>query len=155
MQSKPLIDTINAVGGVAVPMGQSEVYSALQTKVIDGWENNEPTVLSFNMQEVCKYYSYTRHSSIPDVIIMSKKIYDGLPKATQNIIVQSARATMLEHNKLWAASIDDTVKQLKAKGMIFNEVKDLAAFQKAAAPVWKDFEGIVGKDLIDAVVNTK
>ncbi|HYH03061.1 MAG TPA: DctP family TRAP transporter solute-binding subunit, partial [Bacillota bacterium] len=51
MQSKPLIDTINALGGTAVPMGQSEVYVALQQKVIDGWENNEPTMLSFNMQE--------------------------------------------------------------------------------------------------------
>jgi tripartite ATP-independent transporter DctP family solute receptor len=67
MQSKPLIDTINALGATAVPMGQSEVYTALQTRVIDGWENNEPTVLSFNMQEVAKYYSYTRHTSIPEI----------------------------------------------------------------------------------------
>ena len=52
MQSKPLIDTINAFGATAVPMGQSEVYVGLQQKVIDGWENNEPTVLTFNMQEV-------------------------------------------------------------------------------------------------------
>jgi TRAP-type C4-dicarboxylate transport system substrate-binding protein len=107
------------------------------------------------MQEVCKYYSYTRHSSIPDVLLMSKKVFDGLPKATQDIIMKTARDTMIEHNKIWEASIADTVAQLKAKGMIFNEVKDIAAFQKAAAPVWQDFEAIVGKDLIKSIVDTK
>ena len=51
--------------------------------------------------------------------------------------------------------IDDTVKQLKAKGMIFNEVKDIGEFQKAVTKVWKEFEPIVGKDLIDAIANAK
>ncbi len=155
MQSKPLIDTINALGGTAVPMGQSEVYTALQTKVIDGWENNEPTVLSFNMQEVAKYYSYTRHTSIPDFLVMSKRVFDSAPKNVQDAILQTAKDTIQEHNKLWAMMIDDTVKQLKAKGMIFNEVKDIREFQQAVAKVWKEFEPIVGKDLIDAIVNTK
>jgi len=155
MQSKPLIDTINALGATAVPMGQSEVYTALQTKVIDGWENNEPTVLSFNMQEVAKYYSYTRHTSIPDFLVMSKRVFDSTPKNVQDAILRTAKDTIQEHNKLWALMIDDTVKQLKAKGMIFNEVKDIREFQKAVANVWKEFEPIVGKDLIDAIANAK
>ena len=155
MQSKPLIDTVNALGGNAVPMGQSEVYSALQTKVIDGWENNEPTVLSFNMQEVAKYYSYTRHSSIPDFLMMSKKLFDGLPKNIQAIIEGTAYEAMLKHNELWGKMIDKTVSDLKAKGMIFNEVKDVTEFQKAISGVWKEFEPVVGKDLIDAIVAAK
>jgi tripartite ATP-independent transporter DctP family solute receptor len=155
MQSKPLIDTINALGGNAVPMGQSEVYTALQTKVIDGWENNEPTVLSFNMQEVAKYYSYTRHSSIPDFFVMSKKVFDKSPKAVQTAILKTSQDMIQEHNKLWAAMIDDTIKQLSAKGMIFNEVKDVREFQKAIAGVWKQFEPTVGKKLIDDIANAK
>jgi tripartite ATP-independent transporter DctP family solute receptor len=155
MQSKPLIDTINALGGNAVPMGQSEVYSALQTKVIDGWENNEPTVLSFNMQEVSKYFSYTRHSSIPDFLMMSKKLFDGLPANLQAIVESTAREAMEKHNKLWGEMIDKTVSDLKAKGMIFNEIKDVSEFQKAVSGVWKEFEPVVGKDLIDAIVNAK
>ncbi|TXT50324.1 MAG: TRAP dicarboxylate family transporter subunit DctP [Spirochaetes bacterium] len=155
MQSKPLIDTVNALGGNAVPMGQSEVYSALQTKVIDGWENNEPTVLSFNMQEVAKYYSYTRHSSIPDFLMMNKRLFDGLPKNIQAMVEQTAIEAMEKHNKLWGEMIDKTIADLKAKGMVFNEVRDVTEFQKAVGGVWKEFESIVGKDLIDAVVNTK
>ena len=80
MQSKPLVDTINAFGATAVPMGQSDVYVALQQKVIDGWENSEPTVYSFNMQEVCKYFSYSRHMSVPDMLVMSSKVYNSVPK---------------------------------------------------------------------------
>jgi len=155
MQSKPLIDTINALGGNAVPMGQSEVYSALQTRVIDGWENNEPTVLSFNMQEVAKYYSYTRHSSIPDFLMMNKKLFDGLPKNIKTMIEETAKAAMEKHNKLWGDMIDQTVIDLKAKGMIFNEVTDITQFQKAVGGVWKEFEPMVGKDLIDAIVAAK
>jgi len=160
MQSQPLIDTINAFGAVAVPMSQSEVYTALQTKTIDGWENNEPTVLSFNMQEVCKYFSYTRHSSIPDTLVMSKKLFDGLPKNIQDIIVQTGKDTVQEHNKLWAALIDDTKAQLKAKGMIFNEVTDITQFQAATKGVYDGYiktsaDPAATKALIDAIANTK
>jgi tripartite ATP-independent transporter DctP family solute receptor len=155
MQSKPLIDTINAFGATAVPMGQGEVYVALQQKVIDGWENNEPTVLAFNMQEVCKYYSYTRHSSIPDILIMSKQVYDALPKNLQKAVTAAAEETIPYHRKVWSEYIDDAVKQLKAKGMIFNEVTNIRDFQALAKPIYKEFEPVVGADLINAIVNTK
>ena len=155
MQSKPLIDTINAFGATAVPMSQTEVYTALQTRVIDGWENNEPTVLSFNMQEVAKYFSYTRHTSIPDFFFMSKKTFDSAPKNIQDAILATSAEMIVEHNRLWAAMIDDTIRQLKAKGMIFNEISDVGAFQAAASGIYKEFEPVVGRDLIDAIVNAK
>jgi len=155
MQSKPLIDTINAFGATAVPMGQSEVYVALQQKVIDGWENNEPTVLTFNMQEVCKYYSYTRHTSIPDILVMSKSIFDATPKNIQEAILAAAAETVPYQRQIWAAYIDDAVKQLKAKGMVFNEVDNIKDFQVLAKPIYKEFEPVVGADLIDAIVKQK
>ena len=155
MQSKPLIDTINAFGATAVPMGQSEVYVALQQKVIDGWENNEPTVLTFNMQEVAKYFSYTRHTSIPDIMVMSKQVFDSAPKNIQQAILDAAVKTVPYQRKIWADYIDDAVKQLKAKGMVFNEVNNIRDFQALAAPIYKEFEPVVGKDLIDAIVKHK
>lgn len=155
MESKPLIDTINALGGSAVPMGQSDVYVALQQKVIDGWENNEPTVISFNMQEVSKYFSYTRHSSIPDVLIMSKTAYNKLPANIQQAIRAAAKESVPVYRKIWSNMIDDTVKQLKAKGMEFNEVETIKDFQKLAEPIYKQFEPVVGADLIKAIVDHK
>lgn len=155
MQSKPLIDTINAFGATAVPMGQSDVYVGLQQKVIDGWENNEPTVLTFNMQEVAKYFSYTRHTSIPDIMVMSKSVFDAAPKNIQTAILDAAAKTVPYQRKIWASYIDDAVKQLKAKGMIFNEVNNIQDFQALAKPIYKEFEPVVGVDLIDAIVKQK
>jgi tripartite ATP-independent transporter DctP family solute receptor len=155
MQSKPLIDTINAFGATAVPMGQSEVYIALQQKVIDGWENNEPTVLTFNMQEVCKYFSYTRHTSIPDILVMNKQLFDSVPKSTQTAILEAAAQTIPYQRKVWADYIDDAVKQLKAKGMEFNEVTNITDFQALAKPIYKEFEPVVGADLIEAILKQK
>jgi tripartite ATP-independent transporter DctP family solute receptor len=155
MQSKPLIDTINAFGATAVPMGQSDVYVALQQKVIDGWENNEPTVLTFNMQEVCKYFSYTRHTSIPDILVMSKQVFDSVPKNLQQAILAAAAKAVPYQRKVWADYIDDAVRQLKAKGMLFNEVSNIGDFQTLAKPIYKEFEKVVGADLIDAIVKQK
>jgi tripartite ATP-independent transporter DctP family solute receptor len=153
MQSEPLIATINAFGATAVPMGQSEVYVALQQKVIDGWENNEPTVLSFNMQEVAKYFSYTRHVSIPDILIMSKQVFDSTPPAMQKAILEAAAETIPIQRKIWADYIDKAKSELRAKGMEFNEVDDIGAFQAKAKPVYKQYEPIVGADLIQAILD--
>jgi tripartite ATP-independent transporter DctP family solute receptor len=153
MQSEPLIATINAFGATAVPMGQSEVYVALQQKVIDGWENNEPTVLSFNMQEVAKYFSYTRHVSIPDILIMSKQVFDSTPPAIQKAILEAAAETIPIQRKIWADYIDKAKSELRAKGMEFNEVDDIGTFQAKAKPVYKQYEPIVGADLIQAILD--
>jgi tripartite ATP-independent transporter DctP family solute receptor len=155
MQSKPLIDTINAFGATAISMGQSDVYVALQQKVIDGWENNEPTVLNFNMQEVAKYYSYSRHISTPDILVMNKKAFDALPAAYQKAVMDAAAEATVYQQKVWADIIDDNVKQLKAKGMIFNDVDNIKDFQKLVQPIYKDYEKDLGADLINAIINTK
>jgi tripartite ATP-independent transporter DctP family solute receptor len=153
MQSEPLIATINAFGATAVPMGQSEVYIALQQKVIDGWENNEPTVLSFNMQEVAKYFSYTRHVSIPDILIMSKQVFDSTPPAIQKAILEAAAETIPVQRKIWADYIGTATSELKSKRMEFNEVDDIGAFQAKAKPVYKQYESTVGADLIQAILD--
>ncbi len=153
MQSEPLIASINAFGATAVPMGQGEVYVALQQKVIDGWENNEPTVVSFNMQEVAKYFSYTRHVSIPDILIMSKRVFDSVSPALQKAILESAAEAIPVQRKIWADYIGTATSQLKAKGMEFNDVDDINAFMAKAKPIHKQYEATVGADLIQAILD--
>ena len=134
-------------------MGQGEVYVALQQKVIDGWENNEPTVLAFNMQEVCKYFSYTRHVSIPDIFIMSKQVFDSTPPAIQKAILDAAAEAVPVQRKIWDDYIEKAKSELKAKGMEFNEVDDIGAFQAKATPIYKQYEPIVGADLLQAILD--
>jgi tripartite ATP-independent transporter DctP family solute receptor len=152
MQSEPLIATINAFGATAVPMGQSEVYVALQQKVIDGWENNEPTVLAFNMQEVAKYFSYTRHVSIPDILIMSKQVCDSAPANIQKAILEAAQESIPVQRKIWADYVGKATSELKKKGMLFNEVDDISQFQAKAKPIYKQYEPVVGADVIQGIM---
>ncbi|MCG8478981.1 MAG: TRAP transporter substrate-binding protein [Spirochaetales bacterium] len=153
MGSEPLIDTINAFGATAVPMGQSEVYVALQQGVIDGWENNQPTVVAFNMWEVAEYYSYTRHVSIPDILVMNLDTFNALPEGYQAAVMQAAAEAAVEHTEIWNAYISDAERMMRESGMIFNEVEDISAFQANAQPIYDKYGETVGMDLINAVIN--
>jgi tripartite ATP-independent transporter DctP family solute receptor len=159
-QSQLMLDVVAAFGAIAVPMGMSDVYTALQTKVIDGWENNEPTVLSANMFEVCKYFSYTRHSSVPDVLIMNLKAFNSVSKADQKAIMQAAKEATASQRLIWADYMNSVVDQLKTKGEIFNEVDDIKAFQATVKPavdkyVAKSKVSADLKALIKAIQETK
>ena len=153
MESAPLIDTINAFGATAVPMGQSEVYVALQQNVIDGWENNEPTVISFNMQEVCPYYAYTRHTSIPDILIMRKDLFDSVPADIQEGIMRAVEKSIPYQNQKWADFVGEAIKQLEEKGMMFNEVDDITEFQEIVQPIYEKYGQTIGMDLIDSIAS--
>ncbi len=153
MKSEPLIDTINAFGATAVPMGQSEVYVALQQNVIDGWENNEPTVIAFNMQEVAEYYSYTRHVSIPDILVMRKDLFDSVSEDLQKSIMAASEATAIYETKVWSEYVETAKVELKAKGMIFNEVDDITEFQEIVKPIYDKYGKEIEQDLIDSIMN--
>ena len=153
MPSEPLIDTINALGATAVPMGQQEVYVGLQQGVIDGWENNEPTVLAFDLQEVAPYYSYTRHVSIPDILIMDADTFNALPSNLQSAVMEAADATRPFHTNLWNDYIDEAREQLSDRGMVFNEVNDIRQFQEIVQPIYDQYDSIVGPGLIEEIHN--
>jgi TRAP-type transport system periplasmic protein len=155
MGSEPLIDSVNAFGATAVPMGQSEVYVALQQNVIDGWENNQPTVVAFNMWEVAEYYSYTRHVSIPDIMVMNLDAFNALPDSYQDAVMEAAAETAVEHTKIWNAYIGEAERIMKENGMTFNEVNDISEFQAYAQPIYDKYGRTVGMDLINAVINQK
>ncbi len=153
MPSAPLIDTINALGATAVPMGQGEVYVALQQGVIEGWENNEPTVIAFNMQEVARYYSYTRHVSIPDILIMSASSFNALPANLQTALMEAAAATAPFHTQIWNDFVEEAKRDLAARGMVFNEVNDIRQFQAVAQPIYDQYDPIVGRGLIRQILD--
>src|SRR5262252_5867408 len=87
MMGNPIfVETMNAMGGNGVAMGFNELYSALQTGVVDGAENNEPTLLAQNHYQVSKVYSLTGHLIIPEIFVFSKRSWDALSKEDQALI---------------------------------------------------------------------
>ena len=90
-KSQVMVELVNALGAVATPMSFEEVYSSLQTGVIDGAENNAPSYLSTNHYEAAKYFSLNEHARVPDIVLMSVKVWDKLTPADQKIVADAAK----------------------------------------------------------------
>src|SRR4029450_6173587 len=102
MMGNPLfVETMNAMGGNGVAMGFNELYGALQTGVVDGAENNPPTLLAQNHYTVSKVYSLTGHLIIPEIFVFSRRTWDGMSKADQALVRKESLAAQFEQRKLW------------------------------------------------------
>jgi tripartite ATP-independent transporter DctP family solute receptor len=135
MMGNPIfVETMNAMGGNGVAMGFNELYSAMQTGVVDGAENNEPTVLAQNHYQVAKIYSLTGHLIIPEMFVFSKVSWDKLSKDDQALLKKVSREAQFEQRQLWDEKTAKATEELKAKGVQFVPA-DKAAFYKATAPV--------------------
>ncbi|MGI5950264.1 MAG: TRAP transporter substrate-binding protein, partial [Brooklawnia sp.] len=128
------VKMIEGMGGVASPMAFGEVYSALQTGVIDGAENNQVSYITMKHNEVAKYFSYTRHLIGADLTIVSKKVWDTWSDEDKEIWQEEFLASVDEFNELWLAKVADAEEQTKALGSEYNEV-DAEAFREVLAPV--------------------
>jgi tripartite ATP-independent transporter DctP family solute receptor len=136
MMGNPLfVDTMNAMGGNGIAMGYGEVFSAIQTGVIDGAENNPPSLYTANhFKAGAKYYTQTNHLIIPEILVMSKVAWDKLSPADQALVKKSAREAQMEQRRLWDAAVADYTAKLKAEGVEFIAI-DNKPFYDATAPV--------------------
>jgi len=135
MMGNPIfVETMNAMGGTGVAMGFNELYTALQTGVVDGAENNPPTLLAQNHYTVSKVYSLTGHLIIPEIFVFSRRTWDTLSKEDQAMVRKLSREAQLEQRQLWDAYTKQAVDKLKAAGVQFVEV-DKNAFFQATQPV--------------------
>jgi len=128
------VETMNAMGGNGVAMGFNELYQALQTGVVDGAENNEPTVLAQNHYQVKKVYSLTGHLIIPEIFVFSKRTWDTLSKDDQAMLKKFSREAQMEQRELWDAMVRDAETKLKGYGVQFVKA-DKEAFYKATQPI--------------------
>jgi tripartite ATP-independent transporter DctP family solute receptor len=136
MMGNPLfVDTMNAMGGNGIAMGYGEVFSALQTGVLDGAENNPPSMFTSNHYNAgTKYYAQTNHLIIPEIFVMSKVTWDKMGKDEQALVLKFSRDAQMEQRSLWDKSVADYSAKLKAAGVEFVAV-DQKPFYDATAPV--------------------
>jgi tripartite ATP-independent transporter DctP family solute receptor len=154
MMGNPIfVETMNAMGGNGISMGFNELFGALQTGVVDGAENNPPTLLAQNHYTVKKVYSLTGHLIIPEIFVFSKRTWDTLSKEDQAMVRKFSREAQLEQRKLWDEYVADAEKKLKAAGVKFVQA-DKAAFYKATQPV-RDKYGAKYAALLKRIQETK
>jgi TRAP-type transport system periplasmic protein len=155
MQNNIFLDTFKTLGTNAVPMAFGEVFTALETKTIDGQENPFVTINTSKFFEVQKYLSITRHAYTPFLVLYSKKMFDTLSKEEQAVLREAA----VEGQKVQRATIravdGKALAELKAKGMQVNEItpaEQKRMFEKVK-PVYDKNAATIGADAINVVVD--
>jgi len=142
MMGNPVfVDTMNALGGNGIAMGYDQLISALQTGVVDGAENNEPSYATGQHYRYAKYYSKTGHLMIPEILVFSKKSWNALAKADQDLIAKLAREAQQEARGLWYEMEKKSLDDMKKAGAQVNDIADRTPFQAAVKPVWDKYGG--------------
>lgn len=159
MQNNVFIDSFKTLGANAVPLPFSELFTALETKTVDGQENPYNTILSSKFYEVQKYLTVTNHVYSPWIVTVSKKYWDGLSKAEQKVLLDAAKKSRDFERQDTRAEANKALADLKGKGMQVNELspaeanrmrEKLSAINASIAAnvgdaLWKDVQGAVAQ----------
>ena len=144
------VDMANALGANGVAMGYDQVFSALQTGVIDGAENNPPSFVFDNHYQVAKYYSLSQHLIVPEMLVFSRVGWDKLSKDDQALIKKFAREAQFEARERWNKTEAEAMDRMKAAGIEIDPIQDKKPFRDAVKPVWDKYGSKFG-DLIKRI----
>lgn len=139
MQSDIFVDMVGALGANATPLPYGEVYSSIQTGVIDGAENNWPSYESSGHFEVAGYYTLDQHLIVPEVLVMSKIAWDRLPAEDQAIVRQAARDSQPIMREMWQAREKVSEEKVRAAGVEVVTDIDKTPFIEAMVPVYEKY----------------
>jgi tripartite ATP-independent transporter DctP family solute receptor len=117
MNSVTAVGMVRALGGSATPISWGELYTALQSGVVDGAENNPPSLYTSRHYEVCKYYSLDEHTTIPDVLVISQVVWNKLSDQEKEWIQQAADESAVLQRKLWAESEQKSMEEVQKAGV--------------------------------------
>lgn len=134
-QSDSQVRMIELMGAIASPMSQGEVYSALQTGVLDGAENNETVYDALKNDEVSKYYSYTRHLMIPDYLVMSTKALEKMSDADREALLSLIPEIQDMADEGFVEYAKESRAAAEKIGAQFNDDVDIDAFKEKVQPL--------------------
>lgn len=154
IQNKINMDLMQALGASATPMPYGQVFSSLQTGVIDGAENNFPSYLTSNHYQVAKYYLMDQHQRVPEVLVMSKVVWDKLSEEDRKIIKQAAMDSVTTQRDLWNKFEKEAEAKVKAAGSTVTYVTDLKPWQDAVKPMIEKYRAEYG-EVLDAIAKAK
>ncbi|MBM4024772.1 MAG: TRAP transporter substrate-binding protein [Planctomycetes bacterium] len=141
------IKMVQAMGGSPTPIPWGELYTALDQGVVDGAENNAPSFRTSRHYEVCGYYSLDEHTRLPDVLVISTRVWNHLTPEQQRILQEAVDESVAYQRQLWAEAEEADLKTVQEAGAKIVR-PDLAPFRASVQTVWKEFEGTEIGDLI-------
>lgn len=139
MESPTASNMVKAMGSSPTPVSYGELYTALQQGIVDAAENNAPSFYTSKHYEVCKYYSLDEHTAIPDVVIMSTKVWNQLSLEEQAWVQAAADESAEYEAELWAKSTEESMRELEAAGVTIIR-PDKEPFRKAVEGVYEQLK---------------
>ena len=139
MQNKVHIQAWQSIGVQPTPMAFPELFTALQQGTVDGQENPIPVILSAKFAQVQKYLSLTGHVYSPALLLLSPAVWNKLSDADKKAFKEAAKLGAVAQRKKVNDDENSGIEELRKAGMTVNTKPDIAAFQKAMAPVFAEF----------------
>jgi tripartite ATP-independent transporter DctP family solute receptor len=139
MKSITAVEMIKSLGGSPTPISWGELYTALQSGVVDGAENNPPSLYTSHHYEVCKYYSLDEHTCIPDVLIISTKIWDTLSPDEQEWLMEAVKESVPVQRKYWQEAVEESLEEVQKAGVKIN-YPDKSLFAEKVGAFYEMYE---------------
>ncbi len=117
MKSQTAMDLVKAMGGSPTPISWGELYTALQSGVVDGAENNPPSFYTSRHYEVCKNYIVNEHTRVPDVVIISTVVWNDLTDQEKKWLQEAADESVIAQREFWAASEEESLEAVQKAGV--------------------------------------
>ena len=134
-QSPTNVAMMELLGGKATPMSFGEVYTGLQTGIIDGAENNELALRDNGHGDICKHYSYDMHQMIPDLLIGNNAFLEGLPAEELAIFEEGFKILNQAQRDAWVLGVEDSIKNATENQGVNFYYPDTKPFQEAVMPL--------------------
>jgi len=153
IQAKISQETVKALGANPVPLAVPELYTALETRTVDGQGTPSAVIAALKLNEVQKYLSLTKHSYGAFVPLVSKKFWDGLAPADQAVLREAALETRGFQRGVAREQAKSAEASMAAKGLLVNDVTaaERQRMRDKVKPVWDMFAKEVGADLVAEV----
>lgn len=139
MESPTAANMVRSMGSSPTPVSYGELYTALQQGIVDAAENNPPSLYTSKHYEVCKFYSLDEHTAIPDVVIISTKVWESLNPEEQEWVQEAADESAAYESILWAESTAESMRELEAAGVTITR-PDKEPFRKAVEGVYEELK---------------
>ncbi|REG82062.1 TRAP transporter substrate-binding protein [Algoriphagus antarcticus] len=139
MESNTASNMVKSLGGSPTPVSFGELYTALQQGIVDGAENNAPSLYTSKHYEVCKFYSLDEHTALPDVMIVSTKVWESLNEQEQQWLQEAADESATYEYKIWAEATEDSLNELRKAGVTIT-YPDKQPFRDAVEPMYSDLK---------------
>lgn len=150
MKSQTSVRMVAALGGSPTPISLGEIYTALQQGVVDGAENNAPSFYRLRHYEAARYYSLDEHTFVPDVLLMSKRIWDDLSLQQQEWLATAVRDSVEYQRELWQAETEESLAAVEAEGVTVS-YPDKAPFREAVREMKRGYEGTTTGEILTAI----